>query len=308
MINRSLIRIKVVQMLYSYLLTQKYTSVTDAKKELSKSLDKTYELYHAMFVMMCDLTRLQELKLDYARNKYLPTEEELNPNRRFIDNAFIKALNENDELNEYLKENPIDWQSDIYINLMLEKVVNSDIYAQYMAKEETSFKDDTEFWRNIMKKVILEDDNLSEFLESKSVYWNDDLVTVSTFMLKTMKRWADGGKQHLLPMFKDEEDAKFAEQLFTMTIGNKEGYNDLIDSFIKQDSWDAERIAFMDRIIMLCAIAEIINFPKIPTSVTLNEYIEIAKAYSTQKSGTFINGILDNVIRKLKKDKVILKD
>ncbi|MDD2961794.1 MAG: transcription antitermination factor NusB [Muribaculaceae bacterium] len=308
MINRVLIRIKVVQMLYSYLLTQKERSLIDAKEELQVSLSKAYELYHALLVLMIDLTRMQELKLDYAKNKYLPTDEEKNPNTRFIDNRLIEALRNNEDLNGYLKENPISWQDDVYLHILLDKITQSEYYTEYMSLEKTTFEIDCEFWRNILKKVIFSDDDFSEFLESKSVYWNDDLVSISTFLLKTIKRWADGEKQKLMPMYKDEEDSNFAETLFSFTVNNKEEYDKLIDRFINTDSWDVERVAFMDRIILDCGIAELLNFKKIPTTVTLNEYIDIAKYYSTNKSGTFVNGIFDSIIKYLKKEKTLTKE
>lgn len=308
MINRILIRIKVVQMLYSYLLTKEDRTLVDAKNELKKSLEKTFELYHALLWIMVDLTRLQEMNLDYAKNKYLPSEEDLNPNTRFVDNQFVAALLANKELVEFVDEHPVSWHDEIFMNLMLEKIINSQIYKDYMGLNETDFHTDTEFWRNIMKKVILVDEDFAEFLESKSVYWNDDLSSVSTFLLKTMNRWGEGKPQKLMPMFKDKEDEKFGEQLFTYATANRDKYNQIIDQFVNSQSWDKERIALMDRVILVTAIAEVLNFPKIPTTVTLNEYIDIAKYYSSQKSKVFINGVLDNVIKYLKSEGKINKD
>ncbi|MEF9923463.1 MAG: transcription antitermination protein NusB [Muribaculaceae bacterium] len=309
MINRILIRIKVVQMVYSYLLTEKERTIEDAKNELNKSLDKAYELYNGIFVLLCDLTRLQDLRIDAARNKYLPTEADLNPSTRFIDNELIKTLHKNEDLQEYLKENPITWQDDdIFLRLMLDKILNSDIYKQYIDAETTDFKTDCEFWRNILKKIILVDEDFAELLESKSVYWNDDLCSTSTFVLKTLKRIEDGAANQLLPMYKNDEDKMFGENLFLLTLRNKKYYNELIDKFVQTESWDSERIAFMDRVIMIVGIAEIINFESIPTTVTLNEYIEITKYYSTMKSSQFVNGILNSIINYLKDEGKLLKN
>lgn len=296
-------------MVYSYLLTEKERTIEDAKKELNKSLDKAYELYHALFVLMIELTRLQDQRIDLARNKYLPTEEDLNPNTRFIDNELIKKLIDNKDLNEYLKEHPFTWQDDnMFLRRMLDKIMNSDIYTDYMNGTTTDFKEDCEFWRTIMRKVILVDEEFVEILESKSVYWNDDIASMGTFMLKTLKRMEDRISDKMLPMYKDDVDKMFGEELFTYSVRNKKQYNELIDKFVQTELWDTERLAFMDRIIMIVAIAEIINFASIPTRVTMNEYIEIAKFYSTPKSGQFVNGILNSVVNYLKSEGRLLKD
>ena len=308
MVNRILIRIKVIQLLYSYLLTQNDISVEQARKQLHDSLNKSYELYHALLVMMIDLTRMQEMNIDYARNKYLPTDEELNPNMRFVDNEFIKSLVENEDLNKYLKENPISWKDDVYMHLLLSKITESDIYNEYMSRPDTDYRIDTEFWREILKKIIIDNDDFAEFLETKSLYWNADLDIINTFVLKTMRRWAEGQEHKLLPMYKDKEDEQFADKLFDDVVKNQDKYNSLIDKFVNTDSWDADRIAFMDRVILLTALSEVMNFPKIPTSVTLNEYIELAKQYSTNRSGVFVNGILVAIIKHLKKEKLIVKE
>lgn len=308
MINRSLIRIKVVQMLYSYLLTKEDISLNQARNELHKSLEKTYELYHSLLWMMVDLTRLQEQKLEEAKYKYLPSDEDLNPNTRFIDNEFIKALSTNKEMEEYMKETPISWHDELFMNMMLIRITSSKLYEDYMALPATDFKTDTEFWRNVMKKIILGDEDFADFLESKSVYWNDDLVSVSTFLLKTMHRWGEGKKQTLMPMFKDKEDEMFGEKLFLDAVKNQAEYNELIDKFIKVEKWATDRVPIMDRVILAIAISEILNYPKIPTTVTLNEYIDIAKYYSGGASNVFINGILDSIIKYLKKEGKIMKD
>ena len=236
MVNRILIRIKVIQLLYSYLLTQNDISVEQARKQLHDSLDKSYELYHALLVMMIDLTRMQEMNIDYARNKYLPTDEELNPNMRFVDNEFIKSLVENEDLNKYLKENPISWKDDVYMHLLLSKITESDIYNEYMSRPDTDYRIDTEFWREILKKIIIDNDDFAEFLETKSLYWNADLDIINTFVLKTMRRWAEGQEHKLLPMYKDKEDEQFADKLFDDVVKNQDKYNSLIDKFVNTDS------------------------------------------------------------------------
>lgn len=302
MITRILIRIKVVQMVYSYLLTKEERTITDAKKELEKSLDKAYELYIAMLVLMIDLTDYHDRRLDMAKHKYLPTEHDMNPNTRFADNRLIAKLRENEGLQAYLKENPISWQDDIiFMKLMHDKIVNSSIYKDYMESPICSFVDDCDFWKDILRKVIFVDDDLLEMLETKSVYWNDDLNVMGTFVLKTIKQYiADPESTTIQPKYNNAEDSEFGERLFDCAVRENEENNSIIDRFVLKEQWDTERIAFMDRVVLGVALSEIKNFDSIPTKVSMNEFIEIGKYYSTPKSGSFINGILNSSINYLK--------
>jgi N utilization substance protein B len=309
MINRILIRIKVVQMVYSYLLDQKGKRMMEAQKELATSLDKAYELYHYLLMLPVEFVRLQEERLDNARNKYLPTDEDLNPNTKFVDNLFVKKISNCEMFKEFVKDNSISWaDSEISLRLMLDKIVNSDIYQEYMDKPGTSLAEDCELWRNLLKKVVFIDENLTDALETKSVYWNDDLDTVGTFVLKTIKRFEEEGYEELLPKYKDDEDRLFAEKLFVNAVNNKDEYMKLIDMFVSKDSWETERLAFMDIVVLLVAIAELEKVPSVPTKVTMNEFIEIAKCYSTNKSGQFVNGILNSIINYLKKEGRLFKN
>lgn len=310
MITRILIRNKVVQMFYSYLLTKEGRTISNAKKELEKSLDKAYELYMSMLVLMIDLTDYHDLKLDEAKHKYLPTEHDINPNTRFADNKFIAKLRENEDLNEYLKETPISWREDIiFMKLMHDKIVHSKVYAEYMNAESASYEDDCTLWRELLKKVVFVDDDLLEMLESKSVYWNDDLSVMGTFVLKTIKQFANNPETATIQKkYKDEEDNQFGERLFECAVRENEENNKIIDRFVQKEQWDTERIAFMDRVILSVGLSEIKNFDNIPTKVSMNEYIEIAKFYSTPKSGQFVNGIINSAINYLKDCGRITKD
>ncbi len=309
MINRILIRIKVVQMVYSYLLDQEGKRMSEAQKELATSLDKAYELYYYLLMLPVEFVRLQEERLDNARNKYLPTDEDLNPNTKFVDNLFVKKISGCEMFTKFVKDNNVSWaDSEVSLRLMLDKIVNSDIYQEYMDKPGTSLAEDCELWRNLLKKVVFVDDNLTDALEAKSVYWNDDLDTVGTFVLKTIKRFEEEGYEELLPKYKDDEDRLFAEKLFVNAVNNKDEYMKLIDKFVSKESWDTERLAFMDIVVLLVAIAELEKVPSVPTKVTMNEFIEIAKCYSTNKSGQFVNGILNSIINYLKKDGKLFKN
>jgi len=290
-------------MVYSYLLTQKDMTLREALTVLLQSMDKSYELYHSLLYLPVELTRLQEIRIDNAKNKYLPTDEDLHPNMKFVENKFVSKIKECEMMQEYMKAVPISWwDNDVFLRLILDKIVNSDIYEAYMLSETSDLASDCEFWRDIMRKIVLSDDNLSEILEEKSVFWNDDLDVIGTFALKTIKRFGEEGYEELFPQFKDEEDQQYAEQLFMLSIKNKERYMELLEQFVDKDSWDVERLAFMDVVILLVALTELENVPSVPTKVTMNEYIEIAKYYSTLKSGQFVNGILNSIIIYLKKE------
>jgi len=296
-------------MLYAYLLSKSDMRMQDALKELRKSLDKAYELYHYLLLLPVELTRLQELRIDNARNKYLPTPEDLNPNMKFVENRFVAKMRQSGMMQEFLKTTPLSWRkNDIYLRLTLDKILNSDIYKAYMETPQSDLASDCELWKDLMKKVIFPDDELCDVLEEESVYWNDDLETIGTFVLKTIRRFADDGYDKLLPQFKDEEDSRYSERLFRNAAEHESEYMALIDKFVVKDSWDTERLAFMDVVILLTAIAEVENEPSVPTKVTLNEYIEISKYYSTTKSGAFVNGILNSIINYLKKEGLLNKE
>ena len=296
-------------MLYSYLLDPKGMKLSDAHNELEESLNKSYELYHYLLCMPIELTKMQEVRLDNARNKYLPTEEDLHPNTKFVDNLLVSKLKECESLQEFVEENKLSWDdSEIYLRLVLDKILESDIYQVYMASDHRSLEDDSKLWRDIFRKIVLDDEDLAEALEAKSVYWNDDIDTIGTFVLKTFKRFEQEGYSELLPQFKDDEDRNLAKLLFDSAIQNKDEYMKLIEQFVSKESWEVDRLAFMDVIILLVALSEVEKVPSVPTKVTLNEYIEIAKSYSTSKSGQFVNGILNSIINYLKKEGKLFKN
>ena len=307
MINRILIRIIVVQVLYSHLINKDDTLET-TKARLKDSLDKAYELYYYLLTLPIELTKLQERRIEAAKGKYMPSEEEMNPNMRFVDNSFVNSLMLSQPLQEMVKAFSLTWKEDeVYLRLILDKILKSDIYEEYMTKESVSDNDDIEFWRQVMKKVVLPDEDLAELLESKSVYWNDDIDIVGTFVVKTIKRFTSDEEMPFLPQYKDEEDAQFAELLFVNAVKNKERYIELIDKFVKKSSWDTERLAFMDVVILYVALAELEKVPSVPADVTINEFVEMAKCYSTPNSGQFINGILYSIIKHLKNEGLLNK-
>lgn len=308
MINRILIRIKVVQLVFSYYLKEG-KDLEIAEKELLHSLDKAYELYLSLLLLMIELTDRQQRRIETAKSKFLATSEERNPNLKFVNNRFIAQLRANKDLQDYLSENKISWINEQeLLRILLDKIIKSDIYQQYMTSEDNSYEADREFWKEIFKNLLADDPDLAETLEAQNIYWNDDLDIISTFVTKTIRHFEEkrGTEQKLLPRFKDEEDEAFARLLFRKTILSAEKNKELITKYTR--NWEIDRVAFMDTVIMLVALTEIRTFPSIPVRVSLNEYIEIAKSYSTPKSGHFINGILDAIVSELKKAGELTKE
>jgi len=308
MINRILIRIKVLQIVYSFYQNGN-GDIKTAEKELLFSLQKSYDLYHYFLLLILDLTYQLDRLLDNRKHRLAPTEADMNPNTRLVDNRFTAQLAENRELKQYITEHGISWSNDQdFLKRLLDLLLSSEMYAEYLNNPEDSYETDREFWRAFFKKHICGNEMVESYLEDKSIYWNDDIEIVETFTLKTIKRFepSTGATQPLLPMFKDAEDREFAVKLFRQTLFNGKEYRERIDKHMK--NWETERIANMDLIIMQVALAEILTFPSIPISVTLNEYIDAAKYYSTPKSGIFINGVLDSVVQELKKEKLLFKD
>jgi N utilization substance protein B len=307
MINRVLLRIKIVQILYSYYKSDS-KSIPVAEKELFHSIEKTYDLYYHLLQLSIEITRFSAERIETKRNRLRPTEEDLHPNTRFIDNSFILQLSKNVQFNEYLTAHKLSWVNyPEIIKELFEELICTDFYADYMNAPTVDYAADKDIWRKIFKKVILQNENLDDSIQDQSIYWTDDIEMVVSFVIKTIKRFdaSKGDEQELLPMFKDQEDIDFASKLIRSVLTKGPVLRDMID--VNTKNWEIDRIAFMDIIIMEVALAELMDFPTIPVNVTLNEYIEIAKAYSTEKSGTFINGVLDNIVGQLKAENKLIK-
>lgn len=308
MINRALIRTKTVQLVFSW-QNNPQPDTALAIKQLNLSLNKTYELYHWMLLLSVEITKYAIKRIEFGLNKLRPTEEELNPNKRFINNKFYKQLLANKQLAEYARQNGLGWDDDNeIIKTMYDAILESDIYKEYMTATKASYEDDKMVWRKIYRKIFAESEALQSQLEDMDIYWNDDLDTVLSFIEKTIKHFTPESDENeeLLPMFRDETDRDFAIELVTKTVENKAEYEKLIADTAK--NWEIERIASMEMAILTVGIAEIANFPAIPVSVSINEYLEIAKSYSNgDKSKTFVNGVLDAVANKLKKEGKLIK-
>jgi len=307
MINRTLIRLKIIQLMYAFYQNGD-KNIETAEKELLFSLSKAYDLYNYLLMLMIAITRYGFTVVEHQEevNKAAHIDDKIS--HRFLDNKFIMQLEENNQLSEYKKNQKKSWDNELpYLKKMYEAIVASDIYAEYMAAESTDYNDDREFWRKIYKNIIMKDEQLDDVIEDQSLYWNDDREIVDTFILKTIKRFdpANGANQELMPEYKDIEDREFATRLFRRSILNDEYYRELIGRCVK--NWEFSRLAYMDVIIMQVAVAEMLSFPNIPVSVTINEFVEIAKWYSTPKSAGYVNGIIDAVAKKLKHEGKLTK-
>lgn len=307
MISRRIIRTKVLQVLYAYYSSEE-KSINNTEKELFFCIHKTYDLYHYLFALVIDIADYAESRIEIKRNKHQPTHEDLHPNTKFVSNLFINQLRSNRQLNAYLNQTKLSWVNhpELIKELYL-IMIESEIYNEYVNSEIRSYADDRKFIEKIFNKIFLVSEELYEVLEEQSIYWNDDIEFVISVITKTIKKFNEysDSDQRLMPMYKDDEDRVFAKELFRKSILNHDELQALIK--VHSSNWDVERIAFMDVLMMQLAITEFLYFPSIPTKVTMNEYIELSKFYSTEKSRNFINGILDKTLKDLKKEGKINK-
>jgi N utilization substance protein B len=307
MISRRLLRIKTLQICYAYFKSSEQ-SINQAEKELFFSIQKSYDLYHYLLLLIIDIAGYAESRIELARQKKMPTKEDLNPNTRFIDNRLIKLLGENLDLKKYLNEQKLSWvNSPELIKNLYNEIRESELYKQYMTKENSGFNEDKKFISNVFAQIIVNYEPLHQNLEEQSIFWNDDIEFVVGMILKSLRSFKASSDENvaLMPLFKDEDDKEFVKKLFRKSILYHKDNEELVSKFIK--NWDVERVAFMDIVVMSLAISEMVEFNEIPVKVSLDEYIEIAKYYSTEKSNIFINGILDKIVEHLKENGKIKK-
>ncbi len=302
MINRVLIRLKVVQIVYAY-YKNSGKNMKAAEDEVFFSLSKAYDLYLHLLLLMPAVTHYAADRIAFNSNKLRPAHSDINPNLKFVENRFITQLQANEQLVKFSEKTKFNWvDSSDFLRRLFNNIEQSDIYKEYMASPESSYEQDKELWRKLYKSFIFENEELDAILEEQSLYWNDDKAIVDTFVVKTIKKFAqsEGASQKLLPEYKDLDDMEYARKLLRATIANAQEYRELMSQSSK--NWEMSRLAFMDVVIMQTALAELLIFDDIPASVTLNEYVEIAKYYSTPKSSSFVNGVLDNIVKKLRQE------
>ncbi len=298
MINRELIRIKTVQLTYAYYQNGN-KNIDTAEKELFFSLSKAYDLYNLLLALMVAVAKEAKRRLEIAEAR-ARREGGDKPSTRFAYNRFTLQLEENHQLNDFISNQKHTWADEPEIvGKLFEQIEQSQIYKDYMADPVDNYATDRELWRKLYRTLIQENGDLDALLEEQSLYWNDDKEVVDTFVLKTIKRFDEqnGPKQELLPEYDNEEDKDYARKLFRASILNADEYQHYMSEASR--NWDFSRLAYMDVIIMQIAIAELMTFPSIPASVTINEFVDIAKLYSTPKSSAYINGMLDAIARHL---------
>lgn len=298
MINRELIRIKIVQLTYAYYQNGN-RNMDNAEKELLFSLSKAYDLYIFLLALIVAVTKEARHRVEVITARVNREGGEL-PSEKFAYNKFAMLLEENRQLNDFLEQQKQTWDNDIeFVRKLLDQIEQTQMYKDFMASDDDSYEAHRELWRRLYKVLVMENADLDALLEEKSLYWNDDKETVDTFVVKTIKRFdpKNAKNQELLPEYKDDEDKEFAQKLFRATILNADQYQHYMSDASR--NWDFSRLAYMDVVIMQIAIAEMLTFPGIPVSVTINEYVELAKLYSTPKSSGYINGMLDTIARYL---------
>ena len=306
MLSRRVLRTKVVKAVYAHTQCEGITPVT-SEKNLVLSIDRAYDLYFHLLALVPEIAEYAAERIRIGENKKLPTYDDLHPNRKFVENKVIARLNEDENLQAELKARKLSWANhrDLIVALY-NALIRQPFYQKYMLSEERSFREDAQLVSDIYMTMLEEFEPLDRVLEEQSILWNDDLGYLLTMVSRTILSMREHHEVvKLMPQFKSEEDLDYAKSLLRNAIGGYERISMLLDNSMQ--NWDIERVALMDQIILVTAIAEAENFPSIPVRVTMNEYIDIAKCYSTDSSGSFINGILDKIISQLTDEGKIVK-
>lgn len=303
-----------MQALYAFFATGSTDAgdINNAEKELMRSIDRIYNLYLYMLLLLCEVTDAAQAALDLRKEKRLPTEEDLNPNTKFAQSLVTAEIMANRHFRKLLDQRKISWaqekEQDL-IKQVLRLVQESDEYAEHMKTRTSNFEDDKKFWQKIYRSYIADFELLHHHLEEESVYWYDDIVLVNITIGKTLQYLREGSPEDprmLIRLFKDkEEDMEFVKQLFRKTISNNSRYQEMIGA--KTRNWEVDRIAVMDVLLMKMGLCELEQFSSIPVKVSLNEYIELSKNYSTPKSKVFINGVLDKLVGDMREQGLIKK-
>ena len=305
MLSRRLLRIKVIKALFAHLKSGA-DNMMASEKNLMASVDKAYDLYFQIITLPVEVARYAEQRQELAKQKKLPTHEDLNPNTKFVDNAVIRIIANSDAVNDRIAARKLGWQRyPELIRTLYTQLLDSDYYKEYMLREERSFDEDKRLLESFFKE-LQNCDALDDALEEISVLWCDDLPYVIMMIMRTLSGLRASHTELRVPAkFKSEEDPEFVKTLFEKALINYNAYQDYIEKFTA--NWDVERIVFMDNLIIGTAMAELTSFPSIPVKVTLDEWIEISKYYSTPGSSTFINGVLDKIVASLTEEGRIKK-
>ena len=306
MLSRRVLRTKVVKAVYAHTQCEGITPAA-SEKNLVLSINRAYDLYFHLLALVPEIAGYAAERIRIGENKKLPTYDDLHPNRKFVENKVVARLAEDEGLQAELKNRKLSWKNnrDLIVALY-NALIRQPFYQKYMLSEERSFRQDAQLVSDIYMTMLEEFEPLESALEEQSVLWNDDLGFLLTMVSRTVLSMREGHEAiKLMPQFKSEEDLDYAKSLLRNSIASYDRISLLLDNAMS--NWDIERVALMDKIILVTAIAEAENFPSIPVRVTMNEYIDIAKCYSTESSGGFINGILDKIIARLTDEGKIVK-
>ncbi len=307
MLSRRLLRVKVMQMVYAF-NKRGDVSIQEMEKELFHSISKSYELYQFLLLLITDIHAHAVNRIEKGKSKKIPSPADLNPNIRFIDNKLLRQLATNPHMLQYQESSGISWANNAdVIRSVFKQVTESNLYEDYMELEATTYNEDKKFIVKLVEKVIAQYEPLYAQIEEQSIFWNDEAEFIVSMVIKTLKEFEEerGDDQVFQNEFKDEDDKDFVARLFRKSLLNQKEFVALIKQYAQ--NWDLDRVAYMDIVLMQIALSEILEFPNIPVKVSLNEYIELAKHYSTPKSSLFINGILDKVVEHLKTEGRVTK-
>ena len=313
MLNRRILRIKVFKTLYSSELKGN-SSLSEAEAQLEASCEATRDLYLFMLGTVSPLTKIAADRIDAARRKFNPTEEEKNPNTKFADNALAKLLDADPDFVKLFRKKKFSWeQYDLVLKKIFNSIVTKDYYAAYMQSPESSLKDDCRLFIRIFEEEFVGSSELEAVLEGMSIYWGEDLPYALTYVCRTLDNLGKGGRWTLPPLYLSEtrqgpdieDDRLFARNLLRAGYLNYGKYYDMVAGSVS--NWDNDRIVSTDMCIIILGMAEAVAFPTIPVKVTINEYVEISKFFGTPKSKIFVNGILDRLIQKMSQEGMIVK-
>ena len=314
MLNRRILRIKAFKVLYSSVLSNDMT-LAHAESQLEISCEATRDLYLYMLSIVSPLTQVARERVEAARAKFNPTEEELNPNMKFVENSLAVLLDQDPDFTKMIAKKKMSWQQyDLFLKKVMSSVVTKDYYAEYMASPERSLADDCRLFTRIFEEEFVDSEELEKILEDKSLYWNDDLAYSLTWCCKTLKSLAKGERWQLPPLYQSElmsgtdveSDKLFARRLLQASFAGFERYSTMVSESVT--GWEKERLFSTDVVLIVMGAAEAVTFPTIPVKVTINEYVEISKFYGTPKSRSFVNGILDKLVQQLANEGKISKE
>lgn len=314
MLNRRILRIKAFKVLYSNAIAENM-SLAQAQSQLDVACEATRDLYIYMLGIVSPLTKIAKDRIESARSKFNPTDEELNPNMKFADNALAKLLDADVDFQKILSKKKLSWdQYDIFLKKVMNSIASKEYYAEYMASPTSSLKEDCRLFTRIFEEEFVDSEDLERILEDKSLYWNDDLAYALTWCCKTLKSFEKGEAWKLLPLYQSElmegseveSDKAFVRKLLQAAFAGYDRYFSMISESVA--GWEKERLFSTDVALIVMGLAEAATFPTIPVKVTINEYVEISKFYGTQKSRSFVNGLLDRLVQSMMNDGKIVKE